>query len=377
MRFLHTVGVLAVLGRVPGPAAGQAVRSGDAAPAAAGTEWPRLSFAAAGMDSVRLAELLDRIRDHRSPGIDGLVIVRHGGLVLEAYFNGYEATRPHDLRSATKSVTSLLVGAAVDRGALSLDDPVVRWFPEYRPAAGWDETRAALRLRDLLTMRTGLACDDFDPDSPGNEERMYPEDDWTRFFFRIPAAQESPGTRFSYCTAGATLLGEILARATRLPVSRFADEVLWHPLAVPAVRWRATPTGGAMTGGNLWLTPRDMARLGQLVLDRGRANGRQVVPEWWVEASCAPQVDEPDRGYRYGLLWWIRNPITDSTTLTSCHASGNGGQKIFVVPGADLVVVFTGSNYDNARLGHRQPVILLNQFILPAVIHPGSAVHPS
>jgi CubicO group peptidase (beta-lactamase class C family) len=122
-----------------------------------------------------------------------------------------------------------------------------------------------------------------------------------------------------------------------------------------------------MTGGNLELTPREMAKVGQLVLDRGRAGGKQVVPARWIEQSCTPLVDEPVSGYRYGLLWWLGNPQTDDPSLPSCHASGNGGQKIFVFPTADLVVVFTGSSYNKARYSHQQPVVMLNRFILPAL----------
>jgi CubicO group peptidase (beta-lactamase class C family) len=329
--------------------------------------WPRLAFREAGIDSARIEGLFARIRDRTFPGIDGLVIVRHGGLVAEAYFNGYGPDRPHDIRSATKSVTSILVGIALDRGWLTLDTTVVSFFAEYRPSAGWDSVHAALRLRDLLTMRTGLACDDFEQDSPGNEEKMYPRADWTRFFFQIPPGSSPPGSRFSYCTAGVTVLGELLARAVRQRIPAYADAVLWRPLAIRDARWRPTPTGGTMTGGNLELTPRDMAKLGQLYLQRGEFGGERVLSATWVERSCRAEVDEPDSGYQYGFLWWIRNPLTDSTAIPSCHASGNGGQKIFVFPSADLVVVFTGSNYNVARLGHGQPVVILNQYILPAL----------
>ena len=330
-------------------------------------DLPRLTFTQAGIDPARIAELVKRIRDGTYPGIDGLVIVRHGGVVAEAYFNGYGPDRQHDLRSATKSIASLLVGTAVERGRLSLDTTVVSFFPEYRPERGWDPAHGAIQLRDLLTMRTGLACDDFESDSPGNEEKMYPEPDWTRFFLRIPSGSTPPGVRFSYCTAGVAVLGELLARAVGQSVSSYAEAVLWRPLGIRDARWRETPTGGIMTGGNLQLTPRDMAKVGLLVLRRGEYAGRRVLPQAWVERSCHPEVDEPVSGYRYGLLWWIENPLTDSTLIPSCHASGNGGQKIFVFPSADLVVVFTGSNYNVARLGHRQPVIILNQYILPAL----------
>lgn len=325
------------------------------------------SLRGAGLDSVRIAELFRRTARGEFPGIDAIVIARHGAIVAESYFNGYGPDRRHDTRSATKSITSLLVGIAIDEGKLSLDTAVVPFFPEYRPAGGWDSARTELRLKHLLTMRTGLACNDFVDESPGNEEGMYPKQDWTRFFFEIPDAPEHAGKRFSYCTAGVALAGELLARAIHRPVAEFAEEKLWKPLGITGAHWAATPTGSAMTGGNLELTPRQMVRVGELMLDHGRVNGKQVVSTRWVEQSCSPQVDESDSGYRYGYLWWLRNPQTDEPALPSCHASGNGGQKIFVFPTADLVVVFTGSSYNKARYSHQQPVLLLNQYILPAL----------
>lgn len=327
----------------------------------------RFNLPGSGIDSVRIAELFQRTAKGEFPGVDGIVIARHGVVVAESYFNGYGPDRRHDTRSATKSITSLLVGIAIDEGKLSLDTAVVPFFPEYRPAGGWDSARTELRLRHLLTMRTGLACNDLVDESPGNEERMYPKPDWSRFFFDIPDTPEHAGEKFSYCTAGVALAGELLARAIHRPVAEFADEKLWAPLGITGAHWARTPTGSAMTGGNLELTPREMARVGQLMLDRGLVKGKQVVSARWVEQSCSPQVDESDTRYRYGYLWWLRNPQTDDPALPSCHASGNGGQKIFLFPTADLVVVFTGSSYNKARYSHQQPVLLLNQYILPAL----------
>ena len=328
---------------------------------------PRFGSRLDGVDTARIAELFRRTAEGAFPGVDGIVITRHGALVAESYFNDYDANRRHDIRSATKSITSLLVGTAIDHGQLTLDTAVLGFFPEYRPAGGWDSARAELRLKDLLTMRTGLACDDFVDQSPGNEARKYPLSDWTRFFLQTPDAPDGPGRKFSYCTAGVVVTGEVLSRAVHQSVRSYAQKMLWQPLGIAGVGWSPTPTGGAMTGGNLELTPREMARVGQRMLDRGRVGRTQVVSEKWVEQSCSPQVDEPASGYRYGLLWWIRNPLTDETVIPSCHASGNGGQKIFVFPTAGLVVVFTGSNYNKGRLSHQQPVRMLNQYILPAL----------
>ncbi len=330
-------------------------------------DWARISYADAGVDSLRIVDLFQRTANGEFPYVEGIVIVRHSGLVAESYYHGYGPDRPHDIRSATKSITSLLIGIAIDQGKLSLDTSVVSFFPEYRPAAGWDAGHRELRVRDLLTMRTGLDCDDDVDASPGNEGRMYPTGDWAKFFLEIPDAPEHAGEKFSYCTAGVALLGELLARAVHRPVASYAEEQLWKPLGISGATWRLTPSGGAMTGGNLELTPRQMARIGRLMLDHGKANGKQIVSAGWVEQSCAAQVDEAESRTRYGMLWWLRNPLTDDPSLPSCHASGNGGQKIFVFPTADLVVVFTGSSFNRARYSHQQPVLLLNRFILPAL----------
>jgi CubicO group peptidase (beta-lactamase class C family) len=328
-------------------------------------EWLAADPSAAGMDGERLRALVADVSARRDHGIDSVLVVRGGKLVLEQYWNGYDSRTLHDLRSATKSITSLLVGIALREGFLrDVSDPMLLYLDAAYPTLAHDgAAKRAITVEHLLTMASGLACDDRDASSPGQEDKMYDSRDWVRFFLDLPVVRP-PGAQSVYCTGGVVALGRILSEASRRSVPSFADEFLFGPLGVAGARW-ATFDPGRQTdsGGHLRLRPRDMAKLGLLVLQRGRWNGREVVPEAWIARSVAThtRVD----GQRYGYLWWLADYGPPEAPAEIWYASGNGGQHIFVAPRHDLVVVFTGSNYNSPAA--RQPFELLTKYIFPAV----------
>ncbi|NJK45307.1 MAG: serine hydrolase [Pleurocapsa sp. SU_196_0] len=189
-----------------------------------------------GIDAFTIRDIRDK-----HPLIDGVSVGVGDAFVAEAYFNGYTAATPHDLRSATKSITSLLVGIAVDRGLLRLEQPITTFFPDQTPHASWHE---AITVQHLLTMSSGLDCDD-NANTAGNEERMYVSSDWIKFFFAIPRTRP-PGQVHAYCTAGVVLLGEIVSRVARQPLPEFARTHLFQPLEILEAHWEmrraASPT---------------------------------------------------------------------------------------------------------------------------------------
>jgi CubicO group peptidase (beta-lactamase class C family) len=211
-------------------------------------------------------------------------------------------------------------------------------------------------------MSSGLDCDDWTPGSPGNEEIMYGRPDWVDFILDLPM-RASPGAIGSYCTGGVVVLGYIIEYRTGMNLDAYADTYLLAPLGIREVRWRRAPDGHATGGGGLWLRPRDAAKLGQLYLDGGRWNGAQVVPAAWVERSRLQSLRLGQDGY--GLLWWKRRIPFNGGAHDSFFTSGNGGNYVFVLPGLDMVVVFTGSNY-NSALGD-QPFAILSQRLFPAI----------
>jgi CubicO group peptidase (beta-lactamase class C family) len=294
-----------------------------------------------------------------------ILIYQHGQLAYELLLD----SNPYalrDTRSVTKTVTSMLVGIAIAEGYLpSVTAPVLSFFPN-RQHAHPDPRKDAITVEDFLTMSSALACDDNDDDSPGNEERMYPTSDWLQFTLDLPLRPPvpSPERQFSYCTAGVTTLAGVLERATGLPVPDYARTRLFDPLGIAASEWHYSPVGLAMTGGGLRLRSRDLAKLGQLYLDGGRWRGTQVVPAAWVRESIWPHV-RVDATSTYGYLWWLRDFVAAGTTFPAWFMSGNGGNKVVVVPSLDLVAVITSTNYNTPGM-HQQSERLLTDYILPA-----------
>jgi CubicO group peptidase (beta-lactamase class C family) len=319
---------------------------------------------AEGLDPAVIAALERAIDGGSYVAPDSIVVARNGRLVYESYRNGFEPDTLHDLRSATKSLTSLLVGLAIDRGRLrGPEERVLPFFPELATIAGGDERKGRIIVEHLLTMSSGLACDDWVASSPGNEERMYNSRDWTRFILALPMVEE-PGRAATYCTGGVVLLGAILVRVTGESVPTFAADALFGPLGIEQARWDSTPEGGTDTGGHLRVRPRDLAKIGQLVVDAGRWKGRQVVPKEWIETSIRERGRLGDSGYAY--LWWRNTFVVAGTPVDAVFARGNGGQYVFAFPSLGLVAAFTGSRYNDPS--NSQPIEMCGRYVLPAAL---------
>jgi CubicO group peptidase (beta-lactamase class C family) len=333
------------------------------------------STAAAHLDTRLLTALGERIQDNSFQRITSVLVMVDGKLVYEGYFNGADRETQHDIRSASKTVTSMLIGQAIARGALpGVNARVFDLFPG-RPVKNPDPRKLQVTVEDLLTMSSLLECDDDNSFSSGNEERMYVTEDWLGFFLDlpikgfapwVPKPQDSPyGRSFSYCTAGVFTLGAVLEKATGRTIPDFARETLFAPLGIEKVGWQYSPLGQAQTGGGTRFRSRDLAKLGQLYLDGGRWHGHQVIPEAWVAASTAAHVQATDTD-TYGYLWWRRDFMAGDRTFPAFYMSGNGGNKVVVVPSAKLVAVITSTFY-NSRGMHQQTDKLLTDHILAAL----------
>jgi CubicO group peptidase (beta-lactamase class C family) len=332
---------------------------------------------AEGLDGTKLAGLRKAIEDGTFQRITSVAVAVDGKLAYEAYFNGDERETQHDIRSASKTVTSMLIGLAIARGAISgVDAKVFSFFPERREKIkNPDPRKLQVTIEDLLTMSSLLECDDNNEFSSGNEERMYVTEDWLGFVLDLPIKgfapwvtkpQDSPyGRSFSYCTAGVFALGAVLERATGRTVPDFAREALFAPLGIDKVTWLHSPLGLTQTGGGTRFRSRDLLKLGQLYLDGGRWHGRQVVPEAWVAASTAAHVQATETD-TYGYLWWRRDFTAGERKFPTFYMSGNGGNKVVVVPSAKLVAVITSTLY-NTRGMHQQTDKLLADYILAAL----------
>ncbi|MYA08808.1 MAG: serine hydrolase [Holophagales bacterium] len=302
-------------------------------------DWKLATADQVGLDAGRLEQAVQDIGELE--GVHGLLIARRGRLVVERYFRGSAGNRPHNLKSASKSVLSALAGLAIEQGLLNLDQPIVDFLPE---AAGLDDTgKGAITVRHLLTMTSGLESTSF-----GNYGSWVASRNWVRAALARPL-QAEPGTRFSYSTGGTHLLSATLSRAAGRSTHDFAREHLFAPLGIRRSAWARDRQGVHMGGNNLSLLPRDMLKFGQLYLNRGRWNGRQLLPWQWVDESTRPGLVGPRGRGRiyggYGYLWWLRGHRERGAYI----ASGYGGQYIYVAPAESLVVVVISTEISKGR----------------------------
>lgn len=285
------------------------------------------------MDSGALASALEHIRDRGLP-IHSLLIVRHGRLVLEAYFYPYDGKTPHAWASVSKSITSALVGKAIAEGHMrSLTQPIADFFPEYR--AAFSDAKRRITVEHLLKMASGFDCGY----KPGEPEvvAMERSTDFVRAALELPVVKE-PGGEFSYCSGGSHLLSAIVTRSTRMSALEYGRQRLFRPLGITDVAWPADPQGNNHGWSDLRMHPRDMAKIGYLYMRRGRWCGEQIIPTDWVRRSTTRQIVTHRAGEDYGYQWWVLSGEFSGVY----EARGRGEQYLTVWPQQDLIIVTNG-----------------------------------
>jgi len=348
----------------------------DYRPPAPGGGWPSADARTEGWDTGRFAALEAAVTDGTFKNIASVVVVRDGKLVYEAYFNGANADTLNDVRSASKSLTALLVGAAIDRKLIpGVDAKVYSYFPDKQPVQHPDPRKQAIALEDLLTMSSLWECDDDNAFSSGNEERMYVTEDWLQFALDLPIKGFAPwmtkpadsphGRSFSYCTAGSFVAGAIVERATKKPLASFAAEALERPLGIADSHWNVSPLGVGMGGGGTRYRSRDLAKFGQLALDEGRWQGRQVISTAWMRQMLSVHAQAREDA-DYGYLWWCFHFKAHGRDQPVWAMSGNGGNYVFTMPAEHLVAVVTSTAY-NQRYAHPQSQKIFSDYILKAL----------
>ncbi len=316
------------------------------------------------------------IRDGKFESITSVLVALNGRLAFEAYFDeeGREALR--NTRSATKTVTGMLLGQAIADGLVQgVKTPVLPLlapqFAQWRAHA----KKKAITFEDLITMSGPLECDDWDQWSRGNEERMYLVEDWVDFYWSLPnrgfpewnpKPEASPyGRAFSYCTAGVTTAGVALTSAVKQPLDQYAMRRLFTPLGISQAQWQKLPLGPVQTGGGLSLRSRDLLKLGQVYLDQGRWQGKQVIAPDWVSQSLQPRARMED-GTDYGYLWWLHQLQVGDRKVPTYAMNGAGGNTVQIVPELNAVVVITTTNYQ-VRNAPKLTMQLLTGQVLPAL----------
>lgn len=317
------------------------------------------------LDAQPFDDLIKNILSGDYQSIDSVLIYTNGSLILEEYFNGYNQDKLHDLRSASKSITSLLVGLAIDKKYIrSIDEPVYPFFENsYVSFKNGSRSKQEISIKHLLNMASGLECNDDDPSSAGNEDKMYRYRDWYKFILDLEVI-DKPGDVFSYCTGGVNLLGGVIRHASNMKIKPFSQEYLFTPLGIDNFRWSYAANQAADTGGHLYLRPRDLLKIGVLFLSDGNWQSEQVVSSSWIDLSKEKYFSN------YGYLWWKNEIEIDENgtpfSIPVILASGNGGQIIYIIPSLQSVIVFTGSNYNNFWGGYG-PFLMMKDLILPTL----------
>lgn len=314
-------------------------------------------------------QLAAEIKSGNHPGIDSFIMQVDGHTVGRFVAPTLER-RPPDLRSATKSVTALLIGIAIDRGMIpSVQSKVMDLLPTRREVFEQEPRKAAMTLEDLLTMRSGLDCNDWDPKSPGHEDKMYRQSDWIAFWSEQPM-RTAPGEEFSYCTGNVVALGEILAAAAGMSADAFALKYLFVPIEASRAEWQYWDRKrGVDTGGHLRLGPDDLLKIGEVVLARGMYKQTRIVSAAWIDAMTQERTSSAGMGQRYGYLWWLdhtKDPQLPQTKLW--WAQGNGGSFLIVLPELRGVIAVTGTRFNQPNM--LEPMFWLRDRLLPAMQSP-------
>ncbi len=339
-------------------------------------DWQSASASESGLSQAKLDAMASDIRAGKFAKIGSVLIARHGKLVYEGYFDG-DAASLRDTRSATKSITDVLIGIAIDDHKLSgVNARVLALLPERaKKLQNPDPRKTAITIEDFLTMSSPLECDDWNDASRGNEERMYLVEDWAQFILDLPirgrmhlGEKEEPspyGRNFSYCTGGVFTLSEVLQTATGTRTHRYAQEKLFGPLGITDAEWVYSPLNVPQTGGGLRLRSRDLLKIAQLYLNGGEWHGQRIVSASWVKASTTPHA-RIDESTEYGYLWWLKSFSAGGKAYPAFFMSGNGGNKVVTIPSLDMAVVITSTNFNTHGM-HEQTEKLLTDYVLGAV----------
>jgi CubicO group peptidase (beta-lactamase class C family) len=341
------------------------------APLARDDGWPTATLDEVGIDRGAIEKMVQRIIDTpmestQNLQVDGVLIARGGKLVLEEYFHGEHRDKPHETRSASKSMTATLVGAAIQAGApLRLSTPVYQITNGGIFPANLDPLKREMTLEHLLSMSSGYYCNDSDEKAPGREDTMWESGaaDFYQFALALPMASR-PGEKAVYCSTNPNLALGVLQQATgESPLYTF-DRLIAGPLRMRDYGWGTDPAGNPYGGGGGHFLSRDFMKMGQLMLNGGTWDGRRILARDFVTRASSPLYRIGQRGY--GLAWWYYDLPYRNRTVRAFAALGNGGQNLFVIPDLELVIAVYASNYGTRVFFAIQDDIVPKQ-ILPAV----------
>jgi CubicO group peptidase (beta-lactamase class C family) len=320
-------------------------------------------------DKKKIEALNKEIAIYNLKEITSIVVIKDGKLLLEEYFNGADRNTLHDPRSAGKSFASTLMGIAIKDGYIKNEDQTLDQFYNLKSFENYDVKKDQIKIKDLLTMSSAFEGSDADSNSPGNEENMYPTDNWVKFALDLPIDQSKKnGEKWDYFTAGTIILGDILNKRVPEGLEKYADNKLFKPLNITKYQWQYTPQNVANTAGSLQMRSLDYAKYAQLYKNNGIWNGNQILSKEWIQKTFAHQIKIPERENEfYSYLFWNKSVEYKRKHYETYYCAGNGGNEFIIFKNLPLVIIITSKAY-NKPYGHPQAEKIVKDFILPAIL---------
>ena len=319
-------------------------------------------------DRNKIRALNKRIAQNRFKDITSIVVIKDGELLLEEYFNGADRNTLHNTRSVGKSFASTITGIAIEDGHFTGVDQTLGELYDLRQYPNYSRKKDQVTLKSLLTMSSGLDGSDNNSDTPGNDSKMYPTDDWVKFALDLPMdSKKEIGEVFDYFTAGSVLLGGIIDKSVPGGLEKYTLEKLFKPLDISDYQWQYTPLNKAHTAGGLALSALDFAKYGQLYKNKGTWNKKQILTPDWVEQSLTNHFADTPEQPGYGFLFWSHEYSANGKSYEAFQASGYGGNKVIMFTDQPLVIVITATAFGQPY-SHSQVELMIENYILPAIV---------
>ena len=318
-------------------------------------------------DTSKIKELKGNIEEGVFKKISSIVVIKKGKLLMEEYFNGETRNTLHDPRSVGKSFASTITGIAIHENYLHSENQQLKAFYNLHAFKNYSPWKEKVTLKNLLTMSAVFNGDDEDGNSPGNEENMYPTDDWVKFTLDLPIKKDTVNSNWHYFTAGVVVLGDILNKTVPGGLEQYASEKLFKPLGISNYKWQYTPQHVPNTAGGIQMNELDFAKYGQVYKNGGVWNGKQVIPKEWVRKTFTKQKQIAGRNNEfYGYLFWNKTFRANNKSYEAYYCAGNGGNYIIIFKDQPLVIVITATAYGQSY-AHTQVNKMLSDYILPAL----------
>lgn len=318
------------------------------------------------LNQEKIRALNQKIAENRFRDITSIVVIKNGKLLLEEYFNKYNRDSLNDTRSVGKSFASALMGIAVKDGYIKNENQKISEFYDLKTFKNHSSKKDSVTIKSLLTMSSGFNGNDQDSESPGNEENMYPTENWIKFILDLPMTENKIGETWNYFTAGVVLSGDILDQSVPKGLKNYADKKLFQPLRITNYNWQFTPQQKPSLAGGLRMNTLDFAKFGQLYKNNGIWNGKTILDKNWIKKTFTNYFSNTPDFEGYGYLFWRKVYTIGNKSFETYQSSGNGGNKIIMFTELPIVMVITAKAY-NKPYSHSQVDKIVQEYLLPAV----------